>query len=347
VIERLWRVIFEGDRRPAAEPAATFYHAATPATTYLRCELPARHLPAELTGNIVYGSHPDGTIVFPDHQGAAAVMQLAADKQRAAVLHHMQAQGIRVLVETDDNYRAQPSTSIRRRAGWGVEIGDDTHTLGGHGYICRHADGVIVTTDYLARQYRKVNPNVFVCPNTIEPEDWPEPEKIGDDVFRICWFASLSHEGDIPLVTRALEWASRQPDVEVWAVGLNPRWRFKYTQFPWIDSLHQYRRSFQHFDVGVAPVKADPFGLGRSDVKFLEYAMGGCASVVSDCAPYASVPADVCVKAADAKGFLKAIQHLVRHRDEARQLAAAAREYVLSERTTAAQIDHWQAALNP
>lgn len=346
VIERLWRTLFLGDDRPAVEPLATFYHAATPGTTYLRCELPARHLPGELTAHIRYADSPvEDMIVFPDHLGDSAIMQLAADKQRAAVMHHMQHQGIRVLVETDDNYRTISEKAIRKRTGWGIKIGDDAHTLGGHEYICKHADGVIVTTDYLANQYRKVNPNVYVCPNTVDPEDWPESAE-PDETLSICWFASLSHTGDIPLVSKALEWASRQKGVEVYCVGLNPRWNFRYYQVPWIDSLHHYRAAFRHFDVGVAPVKADPFGLGRSDIKFLEYSMGGCASVVSDCAPYKDVPGELCHKAKDAKGFLKAIQHLVRNRDEARQLGVAAREYVLANRTTAAQIHLWKQAIN-
>ena len=52
------------------------------------------------------------------------------------------------------------------------------------------------------------------------------------------------------------------------------------------------------------------------------------------------------LKAKDAKGFLHALKHLVANRDEARQLAQAAREYALSERTTEAQVHLWRQAID-
>lgn len=327
-------------------PVATFYPAATPATTYLRCELPARYLPAQIRQSFEV-AFTDDTVLFPEHIGRAAILQLAGDKMAALVSHHLQLQGIRVLVETDDNYRTIAPKPIRERSGWGLSIGEAEHTLKGHAYICRHADGVIVSTPFLADQYRHVNPNVYVCPNTVDPQDWPEREERDDGILRIAWVASRSHTDDAPLVAGALEWASRQPGVEVWTVGINPPWRFARNHIEWIDSLADYRGVFRLFDIGVAPVMPTPFGLGRSDVKFLEYTMGGCASVVSDNAPYSSLPDGVCIKAAGKSAFRQAIKHLVRNRDEVKQLAAAARDYVLQERTTQAQVHHWQNALNP
>lgn len=332
---------------PLNDVTATFYNAATPATTYLRCTLPARYLPAVVRPDALVLATEE-KLLFPEHRGDAAVFQLAADVGAAFQAVAMRDNGIRVLVETDDNYLSSPGKQIRNRQQWGKQIRDGrAHSAEGHRWIVEQADGVIVTTEFLARQYRRVNPNVYVCPNTVDPADWPDPVKPDDGVLRIVWPASKSHGGDVELVTRGLEWASRQDGVEVYVTGLDPRWPFKYGRIPWIDDLDGYRAHFRLFDIGVAPIKASPFALGRSDLKALEYAMGGCAPILSDVAPYDLwTDGENCLKAADAKGFLRAIQHLVRNRDETKQLAGAAREYVLTERTTQAQIHCWQEAIN-
>lgn len=326
---------------------ATFYNAATPATTYLRCTLPARHLPAIVRPDALVIA-TDSELLFPEHRGKAAVFQLAADVGAAFQAVAMRDSGIRVLVETDDNYLSSPGKQIRDRQQWGKEIRDGrAHSAEGHRWIAEQADGVIVTTEFLARQYRKVAREVFVCPNTVDPDDWPAPLKPDDGVLRIVWPASKSHGADAELVTRGLEWASRQPQVEVYVTGLDPRWPFKYGRIPWIDDLDAYRSHFRLFDIGVAPIKASPFALGRSDLKALEYAMGGCAPILSDVAPYDLwTDGENCFKAADAKGFLRAIQQLVSNRDETKQLAAAARAYVLEQRTIQAQLHLWQEAID-
>lgn len=323
---------------------ATFYFSPTPAVAYLRCVLPARHLPGVAREGLDIAFGPDGEHEFPGHEGTA-VFQLAANKTVATVASQLREDGVRVLVETDDNYFAGGSQRFREKAQWGRRIGEQANTVNGHQWIVENADGVIVTTDYLASQYRKHNPNVFVCPNQVDPDDWQPLVKPDDGVFRIGWFASGSHAGDGKLVQRGLEWASRQKDVEVVTLGLDPRWPFKYRKLPWTNDLSVYRRAMYQLDVGVAPLVATPFARGRSDVKWLEYSMAGAASVLSDSEPYSTVPDGLALKATDPAGFLKHIRHLVQNRDEARALGAAARDYVLEKRTVQANIDKWAEAV--
>lgn len=339
-----------------AEPdlKATFYYQATPATTYLRCILPARYLPGQATPNCdaatvankeVVAGPDDIDLLFPLHRGKAAVFQFAGDKMWAAISAAMQADGMRVLVEVDDNYLTAATKEIRKRSGWERNIGEGIHSLQGHGVIVKWADGVICTTDWLANQYRKVAKEVFVCPNTVDPADWPAPRE-RDDVFRIGWFASLSHKKDIPLVTRAMEWASRQKDVQIITMGLNPRWRFRYGYLGWVDDLAEYRYHFGGLDAHVCPVRPDPWSQGRSDIKALEGLMGGSLPIVSDVAPYKDLTeGENCLKARDARGFLNQVKWCVEHREEARELARRGREWVIENRSTASQIHLWEQAL--
>jgi hypothetical protein len=57
------------------------------------------------------------------------------------------------------------------------------------------------------------------------------------------------------------------------------------------------------------------------------------------------VDGENCLKAGNAEGFLKAVKRLVGNRDEVKELAQAARDYTLAERTTEAQIDCWREAV--
>jgi glycosyltransferase involved in cell wall biosynthesis len=307
--------------------------------------MPAKHLPALAIDGLDATVGDDDSFSMPNHRGAA-IFQLAADKTRAFFTEQLQAAGHRVLVETDDNYLADSAKRYRKKANWGLSIGESPHTVQGHKWIVEHADGVIVTTDYLASQYRKLNPHVYVCPNQVDPDDWQPLAKPDDGVLRIGWFASASHAGDEVLIRRAMEWASRQKDVEVVTLGYTPQWKFPFQALPWATDLSAYRRAAQFLDVGLAPVIPTPFTRGRSDLKWLEMSMGGAATVVSDTDPYNTVPDDLTIKATDAAGFYRAVRRLVQNRDEVKQLAAAAREHVLKERTITANLWRWEEAIH-
>lgn len=338
---------------PSPKPAeqdylASFYHQATPGTTYWRCLLPARYLPG-----ITVFNHPVlENDEFPRHRGAA-VMQFGGDAAHYLEAKFMQeAHGIRVLVEVDDNYLAW--NPRMKRTGWVDKLRPDGgFSVEGHRKLVAAADGVIVTTDHLAKQYRKVNENVFVCPNQIDPPDWPELVKPDDGVFRVGWFASGSHQGDGSLIRRALDWASRQKDVEVVLGGVGatsgkPWFKFPFKHVAWTNDFGAYRRMLAQLDVGLAPVVGSPWATCRSDLKALEYAMVGAAPVLSVQPPYVDwADGERCLKAKDEKGFLDAVKWMVTHRGEARQMGADARKHVLEHRTVEANISKWTEAVCP
>lgn len=322
---------------------ATFYSQASPANTILRCIHPSRYLKAQTTSEIKY-VQDENDYWYPLHRGKAAIMQFAGDKAWAAATLGMEHKGIRVLIETDDNYTVSAGR-IQQRANWGSKIGDTRHTLEGHMWILQHASGVIVTTEQLAGVYRKFTENVYICPNQIDPPDWPEPQEHEDLV--IGWFASMSHTEDAKLIRRAMEWASRQPGVKVVTAGFNPTWHFDRYHEPWVNDLTTYRRLMSHIDIGMAPVTPTPWSIGRSDIKALEYAMSGALPIVSDQPPYSNLTHEEnCLKAKTAKDFYHHVKWAVRNRDEVRELARMSREYVLKERTVEKNAWRWQEAID-
>ena len=299
--------------RVEQELLATFYYQASHPCAYLRCILPAKALPGLAHPDLyVVTTEEAEDVVFPFHQGDAAVLQFAGDKSWALMQEFLQHQGVRTLVEVDDNYLYDPGHKIRGKSNWGRKIGDSMHTYEGHRLIVKRANGVIVTTERLARSYRKFNENVFVIPNPVDPFDWAHVQRHDDGIFRVGWFASTSHMTDIPLIREGLAWASRQKGVEVVIMGIQPKWKFPFTQLPWVDDMDMYRLMMGTLDVGVCPIVPDSFSVFRSDVKASEMTMGGAAVICSEQPPYADrVHESDCLKASSSSEFLAHIKRLV------------------------------------
>jgi hypothetical protein len=173
--ERL--VLKPEDGDPLERAVATFYNAATPATTYLRCQLPARELPAVVNPATTIQLREEGGYDLPEQHGQSAVFQLAADKERALMLLMLREKGIRVLVEADDNYLANPGVAILKRSQWGMKVGHADNTRDGHLWIVEQADGMIVSTPYLADRYRKPQPERLRLPQQRRPRRLARPRR--------------------------------------------------------------------------------------------------------------------------------------------------------------------------
>jgi hypothetical protein len=335
------------------ECLATFWRQATPGGAYVRCLLPARALPGQsvpLEREDLYWDQKLDQLYMPKQRGAA-VWQFLGDDWRSRIVWALQDQGVRTLMEVDDNYtRHHPHVAGQAKA-WYRTIAEATRP-GASGYsnemhrlIIPTLDGVIVSTEYLRDVYLEYTDHVFHCPNTVDPADWEDLEEKPEDVLRIVYSGSQSHLRDAPQVNKALKWASRQKGVEVWLQGVNPIWGFA-TNVPWTDTLSEYRRKLGAFHVGVAPLIPGEWANGKSDLKALEYAMAGVVPLVAREEPYRPWwDTDFDVEATEA-GWLERIKWIVRNQDAIPELLQNARDYVLEHRTIGANIWRWKEALD-
>lgn len=333
------------------KPLATFYHQLSPATQYWRVDLPAKYLPGR-----VHPAHRlvidyrgnDKPLGFPDVENDTAIVQFPGDKGTALTCTAMEANGKRMFVEVDDHYMGHDDPLWRTRAGWGTTIGEDPFTVQGHCWITEHAHGVIVTNRALEREYLNLNDNVHVCRNSIDPDDWPRCVRTARDleVFRIGWYAGPSHDRDQEQVRRALSWASRQPNVEVVNIGLDPAWAFARKQVPSTNDFLGLRIELNKLDVGVCPLVGTPMTKYRSDLKVLEYAMGGAMPFVQAYEPYWEwLDSDFTRVASTPDEWMQQIKWAVANRDEVRSRAQQAREFVLEHRTFRTEIERWRQAI--
>lgn len=334
------------------ECLATWWQQATPGTSYWRCLVPARYLPGQVLPftNIDLLEDESGTPVMPRQRGTA-IWQFLGDSRRSRIALGMQElYGTRTFMEVDDNYlRAAPHMYGKRESPWKPKIADDPigYTHERHRLVTPELDGIICSTEYLAEQYDKYNDNVYVCPNSIDPIDWEYERAEDDGVFRIVYYGSPSHVADAPIVTDALKWAARQPGVEIWTVGFEvPSWSFRHHYSAWADSLEEARQKLFRFDLGIAPLKSNPWADGKSDIKVMEYAMAGVLPLMSRVEshkPWFDVAPDLVLKKDD---WMNAIRWAVKNPEEVKARAAEIKSHILENRTIHQSIGAWREVLN-
>jgi len=146
---------------------------------------------------------------------------------------------------------------------------------------------VTASTEPLAEQMRKINPNVVVIKNRIDEFvlDIDRPRR--DNVV-IGWAGGGSHARDIEVCAHGLRKALDQnPGVEAHFIGADfraaVRRPIRFTA--WCATTTDYYKLID-FDIGLAPLVPSVFARSKSYIKALEYAALGIPVVASDVEPY-------------------------------------------------------------
>lgn len=215
------------------------------------------------------------------------------------VLNALKKAGIPFVVDVDDYWRL-PTTHLlydqwrQHRMTPRIEL------------ALKNATAVITTTPHLAAQVRKLNKNVVVAPNAIDPEQ-PQfiPQPVYSDVARVGWVGGLCHTDDIPLLQRGFEKlyedAPLQQHFGVSLCGYSAQnfdvWGYyeqiftackarpNYQRVPGLDIRH-YATLYNKLDVCLVPLADTPFNRCKSPLKLLEAGWFKKPCVVSKVYPY-------------------------------------------------------------
>lgn len=342
------RETITGKREKAAWPAV-FYASASAGVAYVRGTLMAEYMP----GIVRETYAPDA------HIYKAGVWHHLSDFAGEAP-DHDRSLGRAVVVDVDDNYLSPLlPRQLERAARWNPALKAHAEMWRGrqaaHRDMCERADLIVCSTPLLADEYRAVNENVVVVRNSVEPLHWHRPcedapareaPSGASRRIRVGWAAATQHGPDAATAMPALRYAASQPDVEVVCIGLDPDFDFPYTHVPMTPSLQAYRDVVSTLDIGIAPLKRGGINRWKSDLKWLEYTMGGAATVATRLDPYSTIRHGRTALLADDRDDL-AHQVALLIGDEARRttLAKAAKAEVLAERTSLQASAEYLAAL--
>lgn len=332
-----------------------FWTQPTPGIRYLRADLPCSAYPGSVCLDFaielmdmdkrgdkdLWKNHPKST---------PGIWQLVSNRVRYQAMRE-QRLFAPVYLDIDDDYtEMHPAYNAKRWVEFDYETPDlTTSSIECHRWVAEFADGIIVTTPYLASKYRELNDKVYICRNSVDPTDWQEPLERDPDEF-VIMFSGSPRPGDLIMLRRGLEWAAKQPGVKVYlGGGLNMGFKGVKT-VPWTD-FGGYFDSLTAMkpDITLRPVENSEFAKSKSDLKILEGAMAGAFPIVQAWEPYKEWIAkgdDYCLWAASPKDWEQRIKYAVNNRDEMRAKAVKLREHVIATRSIDVVKEDWQKVLD-
>lgn len=214
------------------------------------------------------------------------------------------------------------------------------------------ADGITVTTNYLAKKVKKFNKNVAVLPNYMLMDRWDLPTLPNDsEEVRIGYTGSITHKKDVEYIVKPLiGLLINRPNVKLILVG-DPRLKNLFKNFehrvemylgvPFEDyptRLHGLR-----FDIGLAPLRPTEFNKCKSGIKALEYGICKVPVIASSIHPYIETVKN------DKTGFLAIkesawityLEILIDNKERRRKMGKASYELVKRKYNLETNIHMW------
>jgi hypothetical protein len=339
------------------DPDVLFIGNSANAVGWYRCYLPAMFMGADWIG--VRGHPPDLRLVTGMVRGRAMVMpdltayrvivvQQPASADWRRTIRKLRDRGITVLFEIDDYVHGIPKL---KRHDWREHFTKEY--LRELERTMRVCDGLIVSTEYLARRYRRFNENVWVCENGLDTARY-ELTRPPRETVNIGWAGGTGHEHDV-----AKEWfiatgrvmADHEATCFV-SVGLSFGRGFEEAfgqqralSIPFAP-LEVYPGAMTMFDIALAPAGKGLFFKGKSDLRWLEAGALGIP-IIADPDVYPHVEHGVtgfhAHNAYEVEDLLRALVEDPKLRLE---VGANAKEYVHTRRDMTVAVRAWVEALN-
>lgn len=260
-----------------------------------------------------------------------------------SVLWELQARGIGVVWDTDDDARNAPMSRELRRVIGGRRAVRRFHDRSLE--IARRVDLMTTTNEHLASVFREQGvERVKVMPNLLWRSSLPGRRRSHVGVV-VGLVAAGEHKPDLEglRIARVLKAIQDAHDhVSVVMLGLDLKLRERYVHAAWVpfdDLLGRVR----DFDIGLAPLVDSPFSRARSDVKLKEYAAAGVPWLASPVGPYVGFGEEQGGLLVDDGDWFDAIDALVSDPYRRAELAAKARAWAKTQ-TVSSRGAEWEQA---
>ena len=296
-------------------------------------------------------------IVFhrPDHQ----------DKLRLARI--LKQQGKKIVFDNDDTFKDDGGFKFNRymdRERMEQNLMSINETLD---TFVKEADLVTVSTNYLADEYRKLNPNVVVLPNCIDPFYFDEPLRNETDKVRIGITGSIGVTSDFDHAYSIMNKMIDDPRIQ-WVLWSLPKGTsYKLVRELYDDELtmvekiqdkiewhgfvdheeyYDYLNSLR-LDLMIIPRAYTYFNHCKSNIKFLEASMFEIPVIAQGFpdgqSPYQVDPEDAehMIIANNEEEFIKAIDELANDKEKRVTMGKKAREYVINKYNISDHAHRW------
>ena len=213
----------------------------------------------------------------------------------------------------------------------------------------RACNRLVVSTEVMARQYRRLCDETLVVPNRLEKARWLgfEPKRRLDGKPRVGWAGAIGHAGDLDIIAPAVQATAKEVD---WVfLGMCPD-----ALKPFVAEFHPWVQLFDYgaklasldLDLAVAPLEHHPFNEAKSNLRLLEYGILGYPVLCTDIVPYQG---DLPVRRIGNRhrDWVRAIREMAADRDACRRAGRALRQMVLRDWMLEDHLDEWKRAWLP
>ena len=248
----------------------------TGVVSWYRTGLPAFHLGCDWAGMAGVPGHLDlmtslkrgghTAPIFEDYK--IIVLQQVAGPRWLQAIRYLQGLGIKIIYEVDDYLHG-----VAKVKGHRAKQAFTPKLLKDYELCMSAADAMICSTDWLARKYRKFNPNTHVCINSVDTRvyQYELPER---DTINIGWAGGEGHMESVrawlPAIERILDEHEQARFISIGlpVAGLLKR-PTQAVALPFI-SIENFPAALTNFDIAIAPAGRGNFFAAKSDLRFLE-----------------------------------------------------------------------------
>lgn len=246
---------------------------------HYRCFLPARVLGCDHVGvadvppqTLWVTGIVKGESKLPNYLDyKVVILQQPRGQAWLGAIRAMQTAGVRVLFEVDDYLHG-----IERQKDHDYREMFTRKSLREYELCMRACDGLVASTDFIARKYRQFNRNVWVCRNGVDLAryDLKLPRR---PQINIGWAGATGHRNAIVPWLKAVAAVMRQRDlVNFVSIGESFAQPFAETfgekralSVPFA-GMEQYPAAMTHMDIALGPAAHTAFYQGKSDLRWLE-----------------------------------------------------------------------------
>ncbi|MBI5937895.1 MAG: glycosyltransferase [Betaproteobacteria bacterium] len=147
----------------------------------------------------------------------------------------------------------------------------------------------VVSTDYLAEEYKGYADEVMAVPNYVERARWGGLKSLRRQGKkpRVGWAGGITHGGDLAIIVDVVKATADEVDWIFFGMVL-PELKPYLKEFHLPVVLDEYpaKLASLNLDLAVAPLEDVPFNHGKSHLRLLEYGILGLPVICTDITPY-------------------------------------------------------------
>lgn len=335
----------------------------------VRCLLPQIHNGWAGSTNSLAGVKKTNEQVFREAMMAdIIVFQRPVEKEKVDVVKMLQRAGKRVIFDNDDTYKPNsgvPTTMSRVSKVVGGKLINMNKNLWD---FIKQADLVTTSTEFLANEYRKLNNNVVVLPNQIDPFNYEEPLRNESKKLRVGLVGSVASNDEYLHIVDTLDYLRGREDVEIVVFGLPEKdsedakiarkiykkeldfWdKYADERQPSVRMIDYYFTLNQlKLDLMLIPRQENYFNRCKSNIKFLEASMLEIPVIaqgfITKDSPYEELDGKIGFKVKTGDSWIPTVKKLLDDKQLRRDTGKLAKEYTLKHYNIEDNYKRWEDA---